>query len=230
MIVQAFNTAAGGSQNFDIFMGVGGFGANDACVAEPEGGIYTSPYQAFMYDSFPPDNEPGGGGIKFLDYSQCKDSSANGAATPASIQSATCQNEIMSRCNVVSSSASVTLTNTTRTSCILSNQLGSLYHQNWKVLAKRVECPDSLTRVTGCKLAAQSGLPAPDPNATTKATADASFRPGYTTTTMQDCCKPTCAWANNVGGAGGGNMGNKSAVAPWTSFYTCDQNGSPVTQ
>jgi hypothetical protein len=233
LIVQAFNTAAGGANNFDIFMGVGGFGASDACVAEPpEAGIYTSPYQAFMYDAFPPDYEPGGGGVKFLNYSQCKDSTANGAATPSSIQSATCQNEIAARCNLVSASGSSSLANTTRTSCIQSNQLDSLYHQNWKVLARRVQCPDGLTRVTGCKLAPESGLPAPDPGVTTKASAAAnsSFKSGYTTTTMQDCCKPTCAWANNVAGAGGGSAGNKKSVPPWTSFYSCDKNGTPLTQ
>src|SRR5262249_11251970 len=46
---------------------------------------------------------------------------------------------------------------------------------------------------------------------------------GYTTTTMQDCCKPSCAWQNQVGGAG------LTVVDKWTSFYSCDQNGVPIT-
>jgi hypothetical protein len=38
--------------------------------------------------------------------------------------------------------------------------VGTAYHQNWAVYSKRAECPENLTRVTGCKLAAESGLAA----------------------------------------------------------------------
>jgi hypothetical protein len=40
---------------------------------------------------------------------------------------------------------------------------------------------------------------------------------------MQDCCKPSCAWADQVGGAG------LETVDKWTSFYSCDQDGAPIT-
>jgi hypothetical protein len=66
-------------------------------------------------------------------------------------------------------------------------------------------------------------LPKPDPNAKTAAEADPTFKAGYTTTTMQDCCKPTCAWKNWVA-----DMGLKS-VGEWRSFYSCDANGTPIT-
>ena len=74
------------------------------------------------------------------------------------------------------------------------------YHTNWNVRAKRVECPENLTRVTGCKLNNQ-GLPKANPAAQNAATADSSFKTGYHTTTMQDCCRPTCAYPGNVSNA-----------------------------
>jgi hypothetical protein len=40
---------------------------------------------------------------------------------------------------------------------------------------------------------------------------------------MQDCCKPSCAWANQVEGAG------LTPVGKWGAFYSCDQNGVPIT-
>ncbi len=80
----------------------------------------------------------------------------------------------------------------------------------------RVECPANLTRVTGCKLNSQ-GLPAADPSAKDASTAQSGFRSGYTTTTMQDCCRPTCAYPANVQGAD----------ASYSVYYTCDRAGTP---
>jgi len=84
-----------------------------------------------------------------------------------------------------------------------------------------------LTEVTGCKLAPQ-GLPAANPNVVTpeQASRDPSFRSGYTTTTMQDCCKPSCAWQDWVTG----NNGGLTAVGLYNSFYACDQRGVPITE
>ncbi|MFL5304450.1 MAG: hypothetical protein ACJ8F1_04525 [Polyangia bacterium] len=59
-----------------------------------------------------------------------------------------------------------------------------------------------------------------------QAAQDASFRANYTTTTMQDCCKPTCAWQDWVTGSNGG----LSAVGKYNSFYSCDKTGTPVTE
>jgi transcription elongation factor len=106
---------------------------------------------------------------------------------------------------------------------VQSNNPNSYYHINWDVYAKRVECPIHLTEVTGCKLQS-TNLPQANPNVTTaaQAKADSTFLSGYTTTTMQDCCKPTCAWKDNVSQAG-------TPVGNYDSFYSCDQNGAPVT-
>jgi hypothetical protein len=139
----------------------------------------------------------------------------------ASLTSAACQGRIGRLCDTASA-PSPTTTSTTRSSCKESNLLASAYHQNWTVRAKKVECPTALTRVSGCRLA-PSGLPQPDPQAKTASTADGSFLSGYTTTTMQDCCKPTCAWKNYTAGAG------LTPEGRWSSFYSCDQNGVPIT-
>jgi hypothetical protein len=217
MIVQSFNTAAGGGKNFDIYMGAGGFGAFNTCVSGAFSGTATTTFGHFMYSAFPSDF-PTSGGIKAINIPECK---VNGTVTLASMQSTACQSRIAQLCNNTAASSSTVATET-KNSCIQSNAVAAFYHQNWQIRAKRVECPLAITRVTGCRLAPQ-GLPAANPNAKTPATADSSFRTGYTTTTMQDCCKPSCAWQNQVGGAG------LTVVDKWTSFYSCDQNGVPIT-
>jgi hypothetical protein len=222
LIVQSFNTAAGGGQNFDVYMGAGGFGANNAC--DPNGqpqaasGLYT-------YTSFPDDGECCQGGVKAAGiYSECK-TSINWVTTE-SLSLPACQNRVASACNMIAAPSSAVTAETVR-SCTRSNAPSSYYHMNWTVYARRIECPAHLTEVTGCKLAPQ-GLPAANRNVTTAAQAagDATFRPRYTTTTMQDCCKPTCAWQDNVVGASAG----LKAVGLYDSFYSCDQQGRPLTE
>ena len=61
LIVQAFNTSAGGGNNFDIYMGAGGFGAFNAC--DPNFTSQVSPSGLYLYSSFPEQGEPGSGGV-----------------------------------------------------------------------------------------------------------------------------------------------------------------------
>jgi hypothetical protein len=101
-------------------------------------------------------------------------------------------------------------------------------HQNWKVRAKRVRCPENLTRVTGCRLQEET-LPLPLPAVQTPAQAGANGtftgpNDQYHTTTMQDCCMPTCAWSDWVEGKG------LKPVEGWKSFYSCDKTGKPRTR
>jgi hypothetical protein len=205
MIVQAFNTAAGGPKNFDVYMAKGGEGANTAgCSAQ--------------YSQFPTTGEPNNGGIRALNFAaQC---AVMSKYTEASIAAPMCQDQIATQCMMLQSSSSPSGQSTSQISCIEANQPGNLYHLNWNVLAKRVECPTNLTRVTGCKLVGQ-GLPQPDPAAKDSASASSGFMTGYTTTTMQDCCRPTCAYAGNVTSSG------VSADSSYGAFYTCDKAGNP---
>jgi hypothetical protein len=224
LVVQSFNTAAGGGNKFDIFMGAGGYGAFNACYND-SAFENTTTFGEFMYDEFPWQN-PGSGGIGFLRYQEeCLGS--EWPPTADALQSDACQNRIKEMCDQAYSAASPAMTETTRTSCIMSNRYESMYHQNWKVRAKRVQCPENLTRVTGCRLK-EDDLPLPIPEVQTPqdAEADGTFtaKDQYGTTTMQDCCKPTCAWTDWVSGTGLVPDGD------WNSFYSCDKDGVPLTQ
>ncbi len=205
MIVQAFDTQAGGGKNFDVYMGDGGYGANNACAGVSDA----------MYSEFPDQGGSYAGGVKATRYSQC---AAAGQYTAISIASSTCQDYVKSQCDMIVSGTS-SVESTTQGSCIETNLPDSHYHINWNVLAKRVACPENLTRVTGCKLNSQ-GLPAASPSVQDRTSADSSFKTGYTTTSMQDCCKPTCAWPANV----------SNTDSTWSVFYTCDKSGDPLTQ
>jgi hypothetical protein len=225
MIVQSINTAAGGANNFDIFMGAGGFGAFDGCAAV-NGVSLSNAQNPPMYSSFPPQGESCCGGVDVYNsfQSQCE---ANATITQASLSASACQSAISAACDLATGS-SAEVTNTTRASCIQTNQPTSFYHQNFTAYAMGVACPTHLTEVTGCKLQ-PLGMPEPDPTVTTaaQAAADSRFKSGYTTTTMQDCCMPTCAWSNNVTGA---SMLAGTAAGDYNSFYSCDINGVPWTE
>ncbi|HVZ89758.1 MAG TPA: hypothetical protein VHG72_22550 [Polyangia bacterium] len=200
MIVQAFNTGAGGGKNFDIYMGAGGEGANtNGCNRQ--------------YTGYPTIGQPNNGGIRAQNISAC---GSNNMYSDTSIATSSCQTAMMSDCDMITSSVS-SVQSTTQNSCIEVSQPQNLYHINWNVMAKRIECPANLTRVTGCKLNSQ-GLPAADPTAVDQASASGKgFSSGYTTTTMQDCCRPTCAYKGNVTGAD----------STYKQFYTCDASGNP---
>jgi hypothetical protein len=220
LIVQSFNTAASGPKGFDVFMGAGGYGAFNSCYNDPAFGN-TSKFTEYIYDGYPYQN-PGSGGISFLRYQECL---KGWPVTVEGVQSSPCQDKIRQMCNQAQVNSSSQITEDTRRSCIETNKIESLYHQNWEVIVKRVRCPENLTRVTGCRLK-EPTLPLPYPKVQTPqdALANGTFRTGYHTTTMQDCCKPTCAWSNWV-------SGYKLPVdGEWDSFYSCDKNGVPFTR
>lgn len=142
--------------------------------------------------------------------------------TDATLSSPACQGAVAAQC-AMTQAASATVAHETIRSCEESDAPATFYHLNWQVYAKKVECPAHLTEVTGCKLAPQ-GLPAAQPGVTAaQASADSSWRV-YGTTTMQDCCKPSCAVQDNVSGQG------LAPVGQYNSFYMCDGNGAPFTE
>jgi hypothetical protein len=221
LVVQTFNTGAT-TKSFDIYLGSGGFGAFNACI--PGGPGQAIDYQ---YSSYPSAGQPSGGGVKAVgEYGNgtaCKNE--YNLVTEATLSSPACQDLVETSCDEIKAD-SQTVTDSTRRSCIESNRADSLYHSNWDVLAKRVQCPQALTEVTGCKLV--EDLPPPNPQVltATQAKADPSFKSGYHTTTMQDCCKPTCSWQDKVTGTEGGH----TADGLYNSFYTCDKSGGLQTQ
>jgi hypothetical protein len=192
LIVQNFNQ--GGAPNaFDVFMGKGGEGAQtNGC---PQ-----------MYSTYPSIGEPSGGGITAQSISACAGDNLSSQA---------CVSAVTSDCDQIQASSSY-LQTTTQNSCIETNSAQSFYHINWNVKAQRIECPMHLTQVTGCRLNSQ-GLPKADP--TVQTPAQASSWSSYSTTTMQDCCKPSCAWPTNV----------SNTQSPYSAMYQCQADGTPMT-
>jgi hypothetical protein len=219
LIVQAFNTSAGGGQNFDVYMGAGGFGGNNAC--DPNFTQQPSASGEYLYTAFTEVGESGNGGEKAAILTPCRTSES--LVTSATLSSTSCQGQVHSDCSEITATGAGVASETIQ-SCVASNDPSSFYHLNWKVYAKKVACPTHLTEVTGCELE-PDGAPAANPAVTTaaEAAADSTFLSGYTTTTMQDCCKPTCAWQDNVKSAG-------TAIGEYNSFYSCNQAGAPVTE
>lgn len=217
LIVQSANTAASGALGFDVFMAAGGLGAFNACNADL--GMASS-FGYSQYTAYPSIGQPGAGGVKpGPDSVNC--TGQDGGLSDALIADASCQERLEAACGEISAADPV-LEAESRYSCIQSNQAETYYHENWDVYAKRVVCPTHLMEVTGCKIPPEPGLPEADPAVQTTAQAQAAgFSGGYHTTTMQDCCMPTCAWANNV---------QVETVDGYNSFYSCLDDGTPVTQ
>ncbi len=213
MIVQAFNTYAGGPSAFDIYMAAGGHGNFNGCTAN-----------GTQYSAYPDLGGDWTGGVRATRYPQC--SGGDGAFSEQSIGGDGCQRHVENQCNLIEAQEPTQAIS--RQSCIAANRVDAHYHMNWYVAVKRVECPENLTKVTGCRLAPQ-GLPEADPSITSF---DAALAAGfaerspnasdsqdalYHTTTMEDCCRPTCAWDANTQNTTGG----------YDRYYTCGQSGSP---
>ena len=228
LIVQSFNTAASPT-TFDVYMPAGGMGANNGCYPVNSGPPAGS--GEYMYTSYPPDGQPGSGGVKPASlYQECKTETS--WVTEASLTTPACLERTGAACDQIASDIPG-LTEQARSGCLKANTVDSFYHLNWSVYAMRVECPEHLTRVTGCKLAAQADVKPvkPDVKTAQQAAADPDFwsRTGsssdlYETTTMEDCCRPTCASYSQISNFG------LVTDPDYRSFYNCDVNGVPWTQ
>ena len=226
LIAQAFNPGATPT-TFDVYMPAGGLGANNACAqvagAKSQSGLY-------MYTSYPADGQPSQGGVKPASlYPECK--TAVSWVTEATLTSPACVQRTANACDQIASNIPG-LTQQSESGCIKANTIDTFYHLNWSVYVAKVECPENLTRVTGCKLAPQ-GLPAVKKDVTTAAQAakDPDFRSKtgssnnmYETTTMEDCCRPSCSsitWTTQKG---------LVTDPQYRVFYLCNANGVPYTQ
>ena len=234
LIVQAFNTAASPT-TFDVYMPAGGMGAQNGCFLMSGG----SSQRKYMYSNYPLDGQPGNGGVKPASlWSECKTSDKNWV-TEETITSTACVSKTKAACDKITSSISG-LSEEARANCLKANTIdttttphtSTFYHLNWSVYAMKVECPEHLTRVTGCKLASQ-GLKAvkKDVKTADAASKDSDFwkKTGnssnlYETTTMEDCCRPTCASYSQISNFG------LTTDPKYRSFYNCDINGVPWTQ
>jgi hypothetical protein len=183
----------------------------------------------YLYTAYPSDGQPSQGGVKPVSlYSECK--TDRQWVTEESLSSIACQERVASACAELSSEVPG-LTEQAQRSCVQSNAVDSAYHLNWSVYAMKIECPAHLTQVTGCKLAPQglpevehdigsAGEPPQNPGFWTKSTAG---RP-YETTTMEDCCRPSCASKDWIEGRG------LAADPEYNAMYSCDARGAPLTE
>ena len=223
VIAQSFNTAAT-RNTFDLYMGGGGFGAHNGCGP---GLQQTSTSGQYLYESYPQEGGISGGVKPITHWSECKNQYQ--WVTEESLRSPACQAKLKATCDKITH-ADPKITEYARKSCMQTNQPESLHHANWSVYVRMVECPEALTRVTGCKLQPQ-GLPKVNGNITAaQAANDPTFwKKGsngnmYETTTMEDCCRPSCAAANWV---------QEKGLKPdpnYNVIYSCDRAGVPLTQ
>ena len=184
-IVQAANTGSDvSSGQFDILLGAGGFGIYDACSSDCQNGQVCSGGHC---------NAPMFGG-------NFKAWTPDGNCYGGCVHDATACN------NLVTSSSFAD--NTLKYGCAEAINQG--YHANFKAQWARVQCPESLVKVTGLRRKDNSQYPKPDPTMNLP-------NMGYTTTTM-DCCKPTCAWRQNIEGI---------ADSTFPQIYTCNKVGLP---
>jgi len=230
LIVQSFNTAATPT-TFDVYMPAGGMGAQNGCFLLPNSGADASA-RKYMYTSYPLDGQPGSGGVKpaSLWDAECKTSDKHWV-TDATLSSAACVKKTTDTCNKIASDIPG-LTEFGSKGCLKANTIDTFYHLNWSVYAMRVECPEHLTRVTGCKLAPQ-GLKSvkKDVKTAAQASKDSDFWSKtsstnnlYETTTMEDCCRPTCASYSQISSFG------LTTDSQYRSFYNCNAKGVPWTQ
>ena len=212
LVVQIFNTGFDVLENqLDLFMGAGGFGYFTACNRDCSsaycqgGGCKQAMYEgAFSQWVQPQYNDPQlcySGGVKWLDQKN---------STPA----------LTKLCQGLNNFKNLTSSKIKRTvqSCVLSNT--QLLHQNFVATkVARVQCPPHLVKVTGLHRLDDAKYPLPAWNVplTKKCQGDRT-QGRYCITTMQDCCKPSCAWSNKV------ESYNLDKKYPCT--YTCDRHGN----
>ncbi len=226
LIVQSFNTAAT-NESFDVYMAAGGLGANNACAPVANTASASGEY---LYTSYPEMGQPGSGGVKPVTHAmECKTDIS--WVTHESLSSEPCQDWVSEQCTQIQSSIPG-LTEQAQDSCLRGNDPDAYYHLNWSVYVMKVECPQHLTEVTGCKLEPQ-GLPEVERSVTTaeQAALNAGFwdrtssgERMYHTTTMEDCCRPSCASADWIEGRG------LDADPEYNAFYSCDVNGQPYLE
>jgi hypothetical protein len=207
-------------------------GAQNGCFLMPNSGTDAA-QRKYMYTNYPLNGQPGNGGVKPASLQEwAADCKTNQQwVTQATLSSSACIKDFTDACNKITSTIPG-LSEQGRTGCIKANTIDSFYHLNWSVYAMRIECPEHLTRVTGCRLAPQ-GLKSAKKDVKTadQAKADADFWKKtsntsdlYVTTTMEDCCRPTCASYSQISSFG------LKTDPQYRSFYNCDINGVPWTQ
>jgi hypothetical protein len=204
LIVQVVNSGFDVKQGqFDLYMGAGGFGWYTACNSDCtkqycnggpcKEGMYKGNFSAWTNAKYYDSNLCYSGGIKWLNET-----------TPA-------------MCRALSGGENTLKNRMLYDSCMISNH--RRYHQNFvSADSLRVQCPEGLYRLTGLRRADDAKFPKPwlGNKLTIKCEGNVNSA-SYCLTTMQDCCKKSCAWRNKV-----------ETHPSWRAVDTCFKNGSIV--
>lgn len=187
LIVQVINSGHDVMRGqFDIFMGGGGFGYFTSCNKDCktkycQGGacndfMYNSTFDKWNNAEYNDPNICYSGGIKWLDHKN--------------------KTEILQLCRSLVGNSKLLKDNITVDSCYRTNIY--LYHQNFVSLnAKRVACPTNLYKLTGLNRKDNQNYPKINITNNFDIQCRGDRTQGhYCITTMQDCCKPSCAWSN----------------------------------
>ena len=215
LIVQVINSGFDVmTGQMDIFMGAGGFGYFTACNSDCrfhacqggtcKGSMYDTPFESWDQAHYNDPNACYSGGIKWLDEANTSDSDSG---------------DILTRlCSgLIGHEPQDPKDQITIDSCYRSN--AELYHQNFvSTRYTSIQCPAGLTMVTGLRRADdhQDMLAQPHPDNVLHKQCNGDRSQGhFCITTMQDCCKPSCAWSNK---------GNPDPQ--WSRVDTCSRTGS----
>lgn len=195
----------------DIFMGGGGFGYFTACNADCglaycQGGpcresMYDGSFRQWVNAEYDDPNLCYSGGIKWLDQKN--------------------KTALERLCRGLSNFGNDAKANATTSSCLRSN-LG-LFHQNFVAIRYReVECPLGLYQTTGLHRYAPNVLPVASKDLELTEICQGDRAQGrFCITTMQDCCKMSCAWS--------GKIPSDAYDLLYPCVATCDRDGQILT-
>lgn len=207
LVVQVVNSGYDVLPNqLDLFMGAGGFGYFTACNSDCDrrhcgGGacrdaMYDTPFDYWDHPQFEDPNPCYSGGIKWLDNKN--------------------ETELRELCGgLVGSGSQLPMHRMTIDSCVRTNMM--LYHQNFVSSdTDRVACPEGLYRLTGLRRNDDYRFRQVSIDNTLMNQCRGDRTQGrYCITTMQDCCKFSCAWD-----------GKGDPDPMWSRVHTCIKNGS----
>ena len=205
MILQVINSGFDVERHqWDILMAGGGFGYYTSCNEDCDS-MYClgGPCHDFLYHSF------------FNDWAKLKSKSLpncySGTNYNVDLSNHT---EIYQLCFHLVKETHRPMDNMTIDSCYRSYLQN--YHQNFlKTASIRVQCPEGLYRLTGLRRQDDLQFPLPAIQNELTTLCEGNIKENrYCITTMQDCCKPSCAW---------NYKGDPSQI--WPRVDTCDRDG-----
>jgi hypothetical protein len=195
---------------FDIYMGFGGFGAFDGCTDK-------SPTQKGFY----------GGKVK--DWPGYPDTRFGGAVNKQQCEDIKKVSGFRGDSSDWNNTEGINFGEELINSCKLAFSDDNPYHGNWAIKYKEVECPDNLIKTTGLALKNRSiGIDGKKLDKPSINLLNNGANNGFTSS-MMDCCKPSCAWQDMYKQVTC-SPNNNQIDTNWRSIYTVDHDGNRMTK